>query len=116
MRTLYEIIEDVKTNRKPDYEELRYALLASDSLSTLALMDLRKVLFNNPSPMIIEMMKNDMKYSKALNKSPKEWLGWSNDPENPEYQLFHKMGLKLVDKAIKGELPNQIKPEVQNDN
>jgi hypothetical protein len=46
-------------------------------------------------------------YGKALNKSPKEYLGWNNDPENPEYQKFHAMGSRLVDKALRGELPNQ---------
>jgi hypothetical protein len=50
-------------------------------------------------------------YGKALNKSPKEYLGWNNDPENPEYQKFHAMGSKLVDKALRGELPNQKKRE-----
>lgn len=111
MKTLIEIIEEVKTNGKPTYEELRYALLASDSLLTFALMDLRKVLFNNPSPMIIKFMKNDMKYSNALNKPPKEWIGWNNDPENPEYQKFHSMGIKLFNKAMNDKLPNQNKQE-----
>jgi hypothetical protein len=50
-------------------------------------------------------------YHDALNKSPKEYLGWNNDPENPDYQKFHAMGSKLVDKALRGELPNQKKQQ-----
>jgi len=42
-------------------------------------------------------------------KHLKEWLGWNNDPENPDYQRFHAIGSKLVEKALRGELPNQKK-------
>lgn len=104
MRILADIVEDVKCNKKPDYEELRYALLV---YNFMFFMD-HKVLGEELSreketPKFIRDMrlKNsfDM-YHNALNKSPKEYLGWNDDPENPEYQKFHEMGSKLVDKVI----------------
>ena len=35
MRTLYEIVEDVRDNKKPDYEEIRYALLVYNLLCSI---------------------------------------------------------------------------------
>lgn len=73
------------------------------------------LLREKPMPDFIKKMKLDNSFNMcktALNKPPKEYLGWSNDPENPEYQRFHKMGMKLVEKALKGELPNQKKYKV----
>lgn len=104
MRTLFEIIEEVKDGGKPDYDELRYALLAYQSMFV---MDHNKLLNELTSeketkPFIKKMMAQnsfDM-YKKALNKSPKEWLGPNYDPDNPDCQKFHKMAGKLFDKVI----------------
>lgn len=110
MRNLIEIIEDCKLNKKPSIDELRYSVIALTSLMNMATSTLRKLYkedMNALEKMCLENIYNA--YSTALNKSPKEWLGWNNDPENPEYQKFHAWGKKLVDKALKGELPNQKK-------
>lgn len=118
MRKLSEIIEDCKLNKKPSVDELRYAVIALTSLMNFAMSALNGFykddikIFNK---MHIENTHNAYRhienthntYRTALNKSPKEWLGWNNDPENPEYQRFHAIGSKLVEKALKGELPNQ---------
>ena len=111
MRNLSDIIEDCKTNGRPDYEELRYSVLVLTSLLNMDHNNLREELLREKeTPKFIREMKAqnsfDM-YRTALNKSPKEYLGWNNDPENPEYQKFHAIGSKLVEKALKGELPNQ---------
>jgi len=105
MRNLNEIIEACKLNEKPDVEELRYAVVALTSMLNMDHSNLRKVLLGEvgKSELTRSMMaKNsyDM-YHNALNKSPKEWLGWTNDPENPDYQAFHAMGNKLLDKFLK---------------
>lgn len=111
MRNLIDIVEEVKDNGRPDYEELRYAVLV---YSFMLGMDHRNLIEElskeKETPKFVRDMRlknsHDM-YRTALNKSPKEYLGWNNDPENPEYQRFHKIGNKLVDMALKGELPNQ---------
>ena len=85
-------------------------MIALTSLMNMATSTLRKLYkedMNALEKMRLENIRNA--YSTALNKSPKEWLGWNNDPENPEYQKFHAWGKKLVDEALKGELPNQKK-------
>lgn len=112
MRNLSEIIEDCKLNKRPSTDELRYAVIALTSLTNMASGTLREFYKDDTNPLDKMRIENIHKaYSTALNKSPKEWLGWNNDPENPEYQRFHAMGSKLVDKALRGELPNQKKQE-----
>lgn len=104
MRTLYEIIEDVKDNKKPDYEEIRYALLVYNFLFSMDHINLRKELLSeNRSSEFIRKMKADNSFNMAktaLNKSPKEYIG-SDDPENPEYQKRRAIGNKLFDKIAK---------------
>jgi hypothetical protein len=113
MRTLYDIIEATKKNEKPEYDELRYSLLALTGILNLVNSELTTLYVEGKMPNeFIRKLKLDgicSMYGKALRKPPKEYLGWNNDPENPDYQRFHEIGLKLVDKALKGELPNQKK-------
>lgn len=111
MRNLYDIIEDCKTNGRPDYDELRYALLVMTGVLNMVNGELSRLYVEGKMPNeFIRKLKCDgicSMYHKALNKPPKEYLGWDGDPKNPEYQRFHKAGMKLVDMALKGELPNQ---------
>lgn len=99
MRTLCEIIEDVKDNKKPDYEELRYALLVLDFMFNMAHNNLIKELSSEKrSQDFVREIKaqNSFDMAKnALNKSPKDYLGWNNDPENPEYQKRRKISNKI---------------------
>lgn len=110
MKTLFEIIEDVKLNNPVDEQDLRYALLAESYLCNMK-GSLLLAIYQKDKPRMYDkrIEINHEAESTALKKPPKEWLGWNNDPENPEYQRFHQMGMKLVDKALKGELPNQKK-------
>ena len=103
MRILSEIIEDTKLGGKPDYEELRYAMLALLSLHNMNHICLQDVLTRAVLPEALRGIKLENSfhaYKTALNKSPKEWLGWSNDPDNPEYQRFMKLGNGLLDKVL----------------
>ena len=114
MRDLAGIIEACKLNEKPSVDELRYAVIALASLTNMAVSALTKIYENeilSDSPLSNKIRVENVRraYGIALNKSPKEWLGWENDPENPEYQRFHAMGVKLLEKALKGELSNQKK-------
>jgi len=89
----------VKIGGKPEYDELRYALLAYVSMFNIEHRQLRDELSNeNPQPKFIRdiKLKNsfDM-YKGALSKSPKDWLGWNNDPDNPDYQKRMKMRVKM---------------------
>lgn len=113
MRNLSDIIEDCKINGRPDYDELRYSLLVMTGVLNMVNSELAQIYVSGELPHPIKRqiaLKGGgvcNMYHAALNKPPKEYLGWNHDPENPEYQRFHAMGNKLVEKALKGELPNQ---------
>jgi hypothetical protein len=114
MRNLSDIIEDCKLNKKLDYDELKYALLVMTGVLNLVNLELVELYAKGKMPGELERkvkLENGIctMYHKALNRPPKEYLGWDNDPENPEYQKFHAIGNKLIDKALNGELPNQKK-------
>lgn len=110
MKNLFDIIEGCKTNGRPDYDELRYSVLVLTSLLNMDHQNLFECLTRDKEyPAFIKKMKADNSfkmYKTALNKSPKEYLGWNNDPENPEYQKFHAMGSRLVDKVL-GKVDNR---------
>jgi hypothetical protein len=108
MKNLSEIIEMCKLNQKPEYEELFYAVLSLTSVANMLSMNLRGI-EHNTKEFILNFKKDNMHtlYHNALNKSPKEFIGWNYDPANPEYQKFHAMGNKLVDMALNKKLPNQ---------
>lgn len=104
MRTLNEIIDDAKNGNIPSHEECYYALLTYEAMFNMDHHELLHTLLSEKdSPEFIRKMKADNSFKmfkNALNKSPKEWLGWDNDPTNPEYQKRRKIGLKILDKVI----------------
>lgn len=69
MRTLSEIIDAAKDGSETTHEECLYALL-----------------------------EEFQRFKLALSKDPKSYVGWNNDPKNPEHVKFVKMGRKLIDK------------------
>jgi len=90
MKDLGDIIEACRTNEDATEEELRYAVLAQSALMTFDRGDLQKLvekegkpsLFFTPTKMFEE---RHSRMHRALNKSPKEWLGWDYDFKNPDY-------------------------------
>lgn len=103
MRTLIEIIEDVKDGKKPEYEELRYALVVMDFLSigidTFLLMDL----YGKGKLQDWDKKKFELKWEikqKALKSDPKVYAG-SLDPDLPERQKERALFKKIGDKCIK---------------
>lgn len=118
-RSLSEIIEEVKTNKRPAYDELRYAVLALESLRWFTLSALRDLAeYERAHPDKVgflihsagwQLEEDFQRVKRAMRSQPKNWVGKDNDPENPEYQKFHAMAIKLAEKALAGELPNQKK-------
>lgn len=104
MRSLYEIITDAKDGNMPTHEECYYAMLAYDAMFYFDHKNLLETLLaEKQSPDFIRKLRADNShkmYSGAMGKSPKEWLGWNNDPANPEYQKMRRAGEKLLNKVI----------------
>ncbi|MEK4882657.1 MULTISPECIES: hypothetical protein [Paenibacillus] len=104
MRTLFEIVEDAKDGKSPENNELLYALLVYCSMFNIEHRQLREELMRDqPQPQFLRDMKLksmfDM-FNTALEKSPKEYLGWNNDPANQDYLRQRVEGKKLVDKIV----------------
>ena len=102
MRTLSDILEDVKSGGKPDYDELYYSVLAMEALMVFNNSDMRR-LTRIPGP-IIKMTATESfrRFKEALEKNPKEWVGWNNDPGNPEFQKRRQAAISLVKKIAGG--------------
>ena len=110
MRTLGDILEAVKANQAATEEELRYALLAADALRHFD----HSFLFRFAGPDAPNALRAKMEGTETFNRAkrafavdPKSYVGWNNDPANPEYQKRRAVALKIFDKAMRGELPNQ---------
>jgi hypothetical protein len=102
VRTTIEIIEAVKDGERPEYDELRYALLVIDSLDTMlnnfVLMDLYgKDKLDKFGKMKYENQCESRK--KILNNDAKKAIG-SFDPDLPgrqgERALHKKIGEKFL--------------------
>lgn len=110
MRTLDEIIEAIKTNEPVTHDEATYSVLVLSSLMNVISYKFHDLLINGWSQLKKDLyLKGKSQYSSALVVPPDKFMGWDNDPKNPDYQKFHKMGLKLADAAMNGKLPNQQK-------
>lgn len=105
MRTLLEIIEAARDGKEIGMEEATYALLALDALWGLERGSLLYICRNMSGPAAASLAGHEMSETlkrarTALNKDPKEWVGWNNDPKNPEYQERRKASFGLVKKVL----------------
>lgn len=102
MRTLFKIIEAAKIGEPTTHEECLYALLAYSGLSHFDSSALRQLAFEpskfrTPEHQAEESFK---RWKMALAKSPKDWLGPSNDPANEECRERVRMARRLFDKVV----------------
>ncbi len=107
MRTLYEIISLVKDNGKPEYDELLYGLLALDALASLD----RDFIICLPEDLCRQRHlglwaeESFRRYKRALEKSPREWLGPNFDPANPQVQDARRAALALIERVCREMQP-----------
>jgi len=112
-KTLDQIIDDVQDNKKVSNEDLRYSILVLNSLLNLSSQSLRelhrgeilvkegkkkKIIIHDP---IYHSEENFRRSKQAMSMNPRDYLGWDNLPENPEYRKRIKTGRKLIDKIYK---------------
>jgi hypothetical protein len=97
MKTLFEIINEVKDGGRPEYEDLRYALIALDALAYFdkrALMGIQ----GKGNYTVDYVAESFARWKVAFDKPPKEYVGKNNDPDNPAVQRRRRVALKLLDK------------------
>lgn len=110
MKTLFEIITEIKAGQKPNYDELKYSVLALDALLYFDSKQVRDAAADYMAGKVSKIMTPEFRYNEsfrrnkaAFEKNPKEYVGWNNDPENPEYlkrvidsnRLFEKIVSKI---------------------
>lgn len=107
MRTLNEIIIDIKDGKQVEYEEARLGCLVFCNLLFFAEGDIRNLLSENKLLKIVVEKEYDEKAGRmgkrhimALHKSPEEWLG-NHHPDHPDQKRFMEMGNKILEKVIK---------------
>lgn len=107
--TLGEIVEAVRSGERPDYEDLRYAICALVALSVFdsqALQRLADAERQGKRPFMVssaewQWHEHFERRKRALDKAPKEYVGWNNDPENPAYLQRRAQAVRLVEKVLK---------------
>jgi hypothetical protein len=93
MKTLLEIVREVADGEVPHQDDLRYAVLVLNHLgcferdSLLHLARLLTAVGGLGAAQAAEVtMASSKRLEGALGTSPKEWIGWNNDPDNEEFQ------------------------------
>lgn len=101
MRRLIDIINAAKTGEKATIDELRYSVCALESLSTFDSTAMRRM-SEKPSELYANLQNEESfnRWKRALAKSPKEWLGWDNDPFNPAFVERRKAAIRFADKLF----------------
>lgn len=116
MRTLNEIIVDLKDGKKVEYEEARLGLLAVNGLLFFAEQDIKHLLSDNK--LIRDIVRADYqdvafgrskRHIKALEMSPEDFLG-SNHPDRPEARRIREVSNKLLEN-MKKQLKEQKETE-----
>jgi hypothetical protein len=109
---LLDIIEAVKSNEPVGTEDMIYTILALDNLLFFERQSIRTLANGgrgNQKPSFIydplyQEKESFRRIKNAIEKDPKEWLGWNNDPKNPDYQYDKEMAHKVLDKIISKRL------------
>ena len=106
MRTTFEIFEAVQAGEPTTHEECRYALLVLHAIGHFRRRDLEslaesEVAGKKPLFGAQHRLEEDFRRNKtALGRDPKAYLGWGNDPENPDYRKRIAAGRRLVDRLF----------------
>lgn len=99
MKTLLQIIEDCKDGKIPDINDARFAICALDALSTFDASSIRRFAEMEKGHALMEYNEHFRRWKTALGNPPIEWLGESNNPDNPVYQQRRRMARKIFDKV-----------------
>jgi len=109
MRKLIDIVESAKDGKMPTHEECYWAMLALSHLHYFEANDLRSI--TNGKEDIRSKMTADEAFRRrkiAFDKSPMDWVGWPNDPSNPEYQKVRATAFKVFEKATGTPLKDAV--------
>lgn len=112
-KTLGEIIEAVRDGERPEYDDLRYAICAMSALSIFdrqAFMKLAEAERETKKPFMVtsaqwQWEEHFNRTKRAMGKPPKDYVGWNNDPENPEFLKRRGLAKRVMDRVISCKQP-----------
>lgn len=112
MRTLDEILEAAKSGgERPTHDECYWAMLACEAMWHWMQRHYQEALFGTKprSDAAVKLRcEADFQMAKrALAADPKHWLGPDRDWSKPENRERRAASIKLYEKALAGQLPNQ---------
>lgn len=100
MKKLIDIVESAKDGKMPTHEECYWAMLALSHLHYFESTDIRSISSNKDDVRTKMIADEAFRRRKiAFDQSPKSWVGWSNDPSNPDYQKMRATAFKVFEKA-----------------
>lgn len=109
MRCTAAIVADVQDGKRPDYEELRMAIMVQHNLLFLANQDIKHLIQGGWAATVTKKsypkMHAELGISKtqsnAMKMDPIEFLGPANIPGTPEYEAHYCVSMKLYEKFKK---------------
>ena len=110
-KTLSEIIEQCKSGNIPDVDEARMAICVMDSLMVFDGLGLSRAASRElagKTPVFTAEWQYTERFNRVKNamlKTPIEWLGDTNNPDNPEVQKRREISNKIVQKYTRAKKP-----------
>lgn len=106
-KTLGDILDEVQDGGKPEYDDLRYALLAmsalrhfdSDAIFNMARKEKEGKYHADLFGLQYQVEQSFRRIHDALNVPPKHYVGPSHDPDTEECQKFRRFGKALLKKV-----------------
>lgn len=92
--TLKELIEEIRGGNRPDYEDLRLAVIILDRLLSV---ELSHLLMSEDLTLYKKLIE---RHEAVTTTRMKGLIAWEDHPDNPEFQEKKQ----LVDAIIKGRL------------
>lgn len=114
-KILSQIIDEVQDGGRPEYDDLRYAVVALSALHGFNMMALvklaskekegkyRKDLFG----LDWESRESFRRFQAALKMPPKVYVGESHDPDSEECQRWRKISKGILNKLESGSKDQQ---------
>ncbi len=109
MRTTGEILDAIATGEVPTHEECYWALQAISMQLNTTMSKYHEQVFSPKADGIAKAIAetNFQSAKRCMAANPQKWVGPDFDYRDPANRKRREISLKLFDKAMKGELPNQ---------
>lgn len=117
MKTLSEIIDETKDGGRPEYDELRYALVAMCALHQFALKSLMDLASREregkykPALFGLDWASRERfnQFKAALNMPPKQYVGESHDPDGEEAKKWRKISKGILAKVLENQQASNVR-------